>query len=83
MPVGKPPAGFVSQVSKSWLTMPSPQTAGKLKVALPCAPAVAQSLGFCELQAVRSFGPASARSANVPAGLPVTGEVAVTWIVAS
>jgi hypothetical protein len=73
---------LVSQVSNTSLTMPSPQIAGKLIVALPCAPAVAQSAGLSDLQAVRSLGPESARSANVPPTLPVTGEVAVTWMVA-
>ena len=34
---GMPGSGFVSQVSKSWLTMPSPHTAGKNSTALPPA----------------------------------------------
>src|SRR6476661_4856053 len=37
-PTGTPPSGFVSQVSKAWFTMPSPQTAGKNNVVLPCPP---------------------------------------------
>jgi hypothetical protein len=82
LPVGKPPAGFVSQVSNASLTTPSPQIAGKLIVALPCAPAVAQSVGLSDLQAFRSLGPESARSANVPPTVALTGVVAVTWMVA-
>jgi hypothetical protein len=44
-PTGTPFNGFVSQVSKDWLTMPSPQTTGKNSNALPSPAPVVQSVG--------------------------------------
>jgi hypothetical protein len=83
-PTGTPPSGFVSQVSKAWFTMPSPQTAGKNNVVLPCPPPSAQGgaggPGGVK-HASRSVVPVSVRAKNCPFDGTNTGLTAFTVMV--